>query len=190
MKVEQITWSERGGWQQPASLADAQLVLVFGDRPAFASSKFISELASRWPRAARVGCSTAGQIHGTDVSDAGAVATALHFDYTAVRTATAAVTAAGSAAAGVALGAQLSAPDLVHVLIISEGLDINGEALVRGLGESLPSTVSVTGGLSADGEDFKTTVVLCNDSAATNCVVAVGLYYRHFGEVYDRAARA
>ncbi len=56
--------------------------------------------------------------------------------------------------------ASIAGPDLVHVLVISEGLDINGEALVRGLGEHLPASVSVTGGLSADGELFKETVVL------------------------------
>ena len=176
MRVEQITWSERGGWHKPATLPDAQLVLVFGHRSAFENPTFTSELTSRWRVATRVGCSTAGQIHGTNVSDDGAVATALEFDHTAVRIATAHVTAAESAAAGAALAGKLAAPDLVHVLIISEGIDINGEALVRGLGEALPATVSVTGGLSADGEHFKETLVLCGGQAQKNCVAAVGLY--------------
>jgi hypothetical protein len=86
------------------------------------------------------------------------------------------VTAAGSAAAGAALARQLAGEGLAHVLILSEGLDINGEALVRGLGETLPPAVSVTGGLSADGEHFKETLVLCNGEAKTHCVVGVGLY--------------
>jgi len=86
------------------------------------------------------------------------------------------VTADGSAAAGAALAQALAAPDLVHVLVISEGLDINGEALVRGLGEKLPSGVSVTGGLSADGEQFQETAVLFGQAAQKNTVAAVGLY--------------
>ncbi|MBY0495544.1 MAG: FIST C-terminal domain-containing protein [Cyanobacteria bacterium] len=176
MQVEQITWSDRGGWQKPASVANAQMVLVFGHRSAFENAAFAADLARHWPNAARIGCSTAGQIQGTDVSDEGAVATAVHFDHTDVRVATAHVTAAESAAAGAALATRLAAPSLVHVLIISEGLDINGEALVRGLGEKLPSTVSVTGGLSADGEHFKETLVLCDGAAKKNCVVAIGLY--------------
>jgi hypothetical protein len=176
MKVEQIAWSEHSGWQKPAAIANAQMVLVFGHRSALENSGFTGDLATHWPAAARVGCSTAGQIQGTDVSDDGAVATAVHFDYTDVRVATAHVTAADSAAAGAALAKRLAAPNLVHVLILSEGLDINGEALVRGLGETLPSSVSVTGGLSADGEHFKETLVLCDDTAKKNTVAAIGLY--------------
>src|SRR6185436_1093142 len=155
MKVEQIPWSERNGWTHPATIAGAQLVLAFGQRSIFEHPLFADSLASQWPAALRVGCSTAGQIQGTEVFDDGAVATAVRFDHTDVRVATTPVTAARSASAGALLARQLAGPGLAHVLILSEGLDINGEALVRGLGETLPSNVSVTGGLSADGEHFK-----------------------------------
>jgi len=174
MKVEQLRWSDRDGWPAPA--ADAELVLVFGHRETLASRKFAADIVTQWPHAARIGCSTAGQIHGTDVFDEGAVATAVKFNHTKVRVATAPVTAADSAAAGAALAAQLAAPDLVHVLVLSEGLDINGEALVRGLGEKQAATVSVSGGLSADGEHFKETVVFVDREARTNTVAAIGLY--------------
>ena len=176
MKVEQLTWSPQNGWPAPAVIADAELVLVFGHREALASRKFADDIVTQWPHAARIGCSTAGQIHGTEVFDEGAIATAVKFDHTRVRVATAAVTAAGSASAGAALAAQLAAPDLVHVLILSEGLDINGEALVRGLGEKQAATVSVSGGLSADGEHFKETPVFVDRGAHKNTVAAVGLY--------------
>jgi hypothetical protein len=176
MRVEQITWCEQDGWQKPATHAGAQLVLAFGHRAALASPGFSQSFASQWPNAARIGCSTAGQIHGTEVFDDGAIATAIEFEHTRVQVATAHVTAAESAAAGAALARTLSAPDLVHVLIISEGLDINGEALVRGLGEALKAPVSVTGGLSADGEHFRETLVVVNGEARRNTVAAIGLY--------------
>jgi hypothetical protein len=176
VKVEQSTWSESGGWQAPPALPDAQLVLVFGDRAALTSLEFTSSLPPRWPKAAIIGCSTAGQIHGTEVFDEGAIATAVRFEHTRIQIATAHVTAADSAGAGAALASQLAAPDLVHILIISEGLDINGEALVRGLGEHLPATVSVSGGLSADGEHFRETCVLVNGAVQKNTVAAIGLY--------------
>jgi hypothetical protein len=176
MQVEQITWTERDGWQRPAAMADAELVLVFGHRAAFEDARFVAAVAAQWPAAARIGCSTAGQIHGTEVFDDGAVATAVKFASTRVRLATAHVTATGSAAAGAELARALTGPDLVHVLIISEGLDINGEALVRGLGEHLPSPVSVSGGLSADGEHFRETLVLFDRTAQKNTVAAIGFY--------------
>ena len=185
MDVEQIPWSDRDGWQRPAEHADAQLVLVFGDRAALANDKLPFSLASQWPKAVRVGCSTAGQIHGTDVFDDGLIATAIRFNHTAVKLVTARVTAADSADAGARLasmlGTSITAADgtrseLAHVIVISEGLDINGESLVRGLGEKLPRSVSVTGGLSADGEHFRETLVFTDDRAQTNPVAAVGLY--------------
>ena len=176
MQVEQITWAAAGGWQRDATLIDAQLVLVFGERAAIVNPELLSGLSARWPAAHAVGCSTAGQIHGTEVFDDGAIATAVQFDHTRVEVATAPATAADSTAAGAALAISLSRADLVHVIVISEGLDINGEALVRGLGAHLPSTVSVTGGLSADGEQFRETVVLCDGTPCTNMVAGIGLY--------------
>ena len=185
MQVEQISWSEKDGWQRPAELGDAQLILIFGDRAALVNEQFGADVAARWPRGARVGCSTAGQILGTEVFDEGVVVTAVHFDHTIVKLATTTVTAAESANAGAALADRLGAThtaadgsrhDLVHVIVISEGLDINGESLVRGLGDKLPRTVSVTGGLSADGEHFRETVVFTDQGAQKNTVAAVGLY--------------
>ena len=176
MQVEQSIWTAAGGWQRDATLTGAQLVLVFGARDAIVNPEVLGALSARWPSAHIVGCSTAGQIHGTDVFDDGAIATAVHFEHTSIAVATAPTTAAESAAAGAALATALAKPGLVHVIVISEGLDINGEALVRGLGEHLPAGVSVTGGLSADGEHFRETVVICDGTPCTNTVAAIGLY--------------
>jgi hypothetical protein len=176
VQVRQERWSADQGWQGPGGHDDAQLVLAFGDRASISHPQLITTLAARWPAAAVIGCSTAGQISGTDVCDAGVVATSIRFDHTEIRVATAAVTVAASAAAGAALAEALTGPGLVHVLVISEGLDINGEALVRGLGERLPAGVSVTGGLSADGELFRETVVLHSGAVHRNAVLAVGFY--------------
>ena len=176
MKVQQSRWSDSAGWSAPQADTGAQLVLVFGERVSIANPKLGTDLTGRWPGATIIGCSTAGQICGTEVFDAGVVATAIRFEHTEVRAATAPVTAADSAAAGAALAHTLADPELVHVIVISEGLDINGEALVRGLGENLPASVSVTGGLSADGEQFQETVVLFGSAPRKNTVAAVGLY--------------
>ena len=176
MKVQQARWSESAGWSALQTDRDAQLVLVFGDRVSLANPRLGPAVTECWPSAAIIGCSTAGQICGTEVFDAGVVATAIRFEHTEVRVATAAVTAADSAAAGAELAQTLAAPELVHLIVISEGLDINGEALVRGLGEKLPASVSVTGGLSADGEQFQETLVLVGSAPQKNTVAAIGLY--------------
>jgi hypothetical protein len=176
VQVQQCRQSAGGEWAGPPPDALAQLVLAFGDRASVSRPGLGTELAGRWPAATIIGCSTAGQIFGIEVFDAGIAATAIRFEQTALRIAVAPVTAADSAAAGATIAAALAGDGLVHVLVFSEGLDINGEALVRGLGERLPAGVSVTGGLSADGELFQETVVLSEGLPRKNMVTAVGLY--------------
>lgn len=178
MQVEQHTWSG-DGWSGPARLGDAQLVLVFGRREELASGAWRAAVEDRWCAAAIVGCSTAGQIAGTTVFDDGAVATAIRFEHTELALATVATSATDSAAAGKRLAADLNRPGLAHVLVFSEGLDINGDALVRGLGEGLPPHVTVTGGLSADGEAFRETIVLARGETCRRAVVGLGLYGDH-----------
>lgn len=176
MNIEQHNWSPDHGWNLPVGVPDAQLVLVFGRRQDLIDRHWHDAIAGRWPRAAVVGCSTAGQIAGTTVFDSGAVATAIHFDHTELMVATVSTTASDSAAAGKRLAADLTRPGLVHVLVLSEGLDINGDALVRGLREGLPDDVTVTGGLSADGEAFRETIVLTRGDTRRQAIVGVGFY--------------
>jgi hypothetical protein len=70
----------------------------------------------------------------------------------------------------------LHQPGLTHVLVLSDGLKVNGTELVRGLRGSLPGAVAVTGGLAGDGPDFLQTLVCSNDAPAEGRVAAVGFY--------------
>ncbi len=47
---------------------------------------------------------------------------------------------------------------------------------MRGLSETLPADVSLTGGLSADGAGFEQTVVLCDGPPRSGRIAAVGFY--------------
>lgn len=176
MQLEQHTWFPEGDWSAHPSLTEAQLVLIFGRRIDLADDAWREGTCARWPNAEIVGCSTAGQIAGTTVFDQGAVATAIHFEHTRIALATVETSAAESAAAGKKLATELNKPGLVHVLVFSEGIEINGDALVRGLSSGLPSHVTVTGGLSADGEAFRETLVLAHGKICRHAIVGVGLY--------------
>jgi hypothetical protein len=77
---------------------------------------------------------------------------------------------------GKELARLVAAPDLVHVLVFSDGLLINGSRLVRGLGAGLPQHVSVTGGLAGDGPNFGRTLVVSGDVLRPGMVTAVGLH--------------
>lgn len=154
-----------------------QLVLVFGPRAALGDHAAWDDLARMYAGARIIGCSTAGEIAGVHVLDDSLVATAIELEHGRIAVA---ATPVGEAPDGVAIGAELAArlprDGLVHVLVISEGLEINGSALVAGLVGELASGVGVTGGLSGDGARFERTCVCLDGPEPTQQVVAIGLY--------------
>ncbi len=177
MRVEQQQWIGGEGWTGPSALSSAQLVCVFGAGRLLQDRRATSHLRTMYPEAALFGCSTAGEITGTTVVDDSLVATALHFAHTSVRMTSATVGGdVDSRAAGAALAHAVRGDDLRHVLVLSDGLGVNGSQLVEGLAGGLPSDVVVTGGLAGDGTRFAETFVLSGDIARSNVVAAVGLY--------------
>lgn len=169
-----------GAWQHTAggdALREAQLALVFGPRAALADPALWGELAERYPAAHRVACSTAGEIAGDTITDAGVVVTALAFARGHVEVAAIQL---GDGPDDLALGAMLArrlpAAGLVHVLVLAEGLRLNGSALVAGMAAVLPAHVGLTGGLSGDGARFERTAVCLDGPSPAEQVVAIGLY--------------
>lgn len=160
---------------QPAG-GCADLVLVFGSGRRLAATPF-ETLRRLFPQAVIAGCSTAGEILGTRVTDDGLTLTAVRFAATRVRLARVSVEeSSASRAAGLALAGELSGDDLAHVLVLSDGLHVNGTDLVDGLRAGLPERVAVTGGLSGDGADFKRTLVIADAPAAERTIAAIGFY--------------
>ena len=190
MRIEQRTWSPAGGWAAPAGRPlgrEAALVLVFGAPAPLRDAAVCGQLRRDYPGAVLLGCSTAGEIHGSTVTDEGAVATAIQFDHTSVRAARVHLADMdASFAAGEQLAKLLPAtaplPDaprharMTHVFVLSDGLHVNGSDLVRGLAQRLPADVTVTGGLAADAARFQETLVLADEALATRTIAAVAFY--------------
>jgi hypothetical protein len=178
MRIEQLSWSHQAGWSQPpGALNRASLVLIFGGPLALKEVSPFVDLRNAYPEAALFGCSTAGEIIDTTVQDDSVVATAIEFTSTEVRLVSASVSdSSGSYDAGRALANRLSHDQLAHVLVLSDGLNVNGSELVRGLQESLPVSAGITGGLSADGEQFRETFVIANAEPTSKTIAVVGLY--------------
>ena len=179
MKIEQMKWTEAQGWQpeRPAPTGlTPHLVLVFGSRILLSGAKILRDIQARYPRAQLAGCSTGGEICGPSVLDHSVVTTAIQFDHTRVQIVATPITdSEDSFAAGARLAQLLQPEDLIHVLVLTEGIFLNGGELVKGLAKHLPGRVSITGGLAGDGTAFKETLVLWNDQTAKQSVVAVGL---------------
>jgi len=180
MKLEQSRWTEAGGWEPdaPGELgASAQLVLLFGSTAIVREKKWLSEIKQVYPNAHLFGCSTAGEICGTQVFDDSLVVTAVNFAYTQMKGAKVRIDKMeNSCKAGEQLAQSLEKEGLVHVFVLSDGLKINGSELVRGLTKYLPDYVSITGGLSGDGAVFRETYVLWDGEPEKDTVAVLGLY--------------
>ena len=186
MRVETITYdASKSAWSLPgfpaAMDSDRTLVVAFGAPELIDTPKPLKELKAAFPRAKVVGCSSAGEIAGTSVRDHSLSVAVAKFDHTDLHVASLEVqSSAQSFTAGQTLARQLSAkPGLRAVFVLSEGLDVNGSELVRGLNSVLDPSVVVTGGLSGDGTAFKRTWVALGDKLQSHLLVAVGLYGEH-----------
>ena len=177
MRMAQFHTSDVAAVGGLALPADADLLLVFGARALLQSESLFPALRTACPDAVIAGCSTAGEICGTEVHDDSLVITAVNFVATRVALISATLEqAADSRQAGATLSAQLLGEQLRHVLVLSDGLAVNGSELVQGLRTSLPAGVNVTGGLAGDGPDFGATVVIADAPAASRRIAAIGFY--------------
>ena len=159
----------------PLAAIAPQLVLVFGAVQRMTTPGLFETLKDAFPEAELAGCTTAGEIGPGGVSDGELVINALRFGDSAVRVAlTDLAGMEDSRAAGQRLGLALAAPDLVHVLLLGQGVQINGSALVEGLAESLGPGVLLSGGLAGDGGAFERTWTLSNRGLSQRQIVAIG----------------
>ena len=181
MEIEQHRWMTSKGWQhglQSKLGESADLVFLFGSRESLKRQEEIHRLKQCFSKAQFFGCSTAGEILDTEVSDQTLVVTAIQFKNTPIQIAYASCdTPDQSLEAGQRLVAALPKNELRHVLVLSDGLHVNGSDLIRGLSAGLPSGVTITGGLAGDGEKFQETLTICQDcEAKPNRISALGFY--------------
>jgi len=180
MKIEQRKWTQAGGWQTTKDvgfLESPQLVIVFGARQILSDTKHYEEVKAAFPNSHLLMPSTAGEILDNEVSDKTLSLSAVKFEKTELKFASAGITdTSESEALAKKLAEQLPKEGLVHVMVFSDGLRVNGTSLVSGLTEALPSDVSVTGGLLGDGSDFKETLVGLDEAPHSGQVVVIGFY--------------
>jgi hypothetical protein len=188
MVLEQMSWNSSKGWvrqQTSNGVKDPQLVLVFASTSQFKSPEQINALKEIFPSAGFMGCSTSGEIAGTSVSDESIVATAIQFEKGKLSFVSVPVhSSEDSFDCGQNLIDLLPKEGLRHVFVLSDGLNVNGSELVRGLRLNLPKEVAVTGGLAGDGADFKNTYILDKTGTpSSHMVTAIGFYGEdlHFG---------
>ena len=159
---------------------EPQLVLAFGGRELVEDESVYTHIKEQYPQADIVSVSTAGEILDNTVSDNTVSVTAVHFEKTKIKTLTIEIPDTPEEPDCEHILSQkipeLISDDLRHILVFSDGLNVNGSKLASVLAKVLPNNVTVTGGLSGDGAKFKATAVGLNDVAKSRQIVVIGLY--------------
>ncbi|PKP46888.1 MAG: hypothetical protein CVT94_13220 [Bacteroidetes bacterium HGW-Bacteroidetes-11] len=180
MKSEQSIFSETTGWQRKSDNTlskKSQLVFLFGSRDLLKKQEHINFVKESYPAAQIVGCSTSGEIFQEEVFNNNIICTAVWFEHTIIEIAKESIGSMGdSFNVGKRLATKLEKDNLVHVMVLSEGLNINGSELTKGINDQLNNRISVTGGLAGDQGLFSETVIVHNQRGKKNLVIAIGFY--------------
>ncbi|WP_428262116.1 FIST N-terminal domain-containing protein [Haliangium sp.] len=153
------------------------MVLAFGSPEMVAHPNVFQLLRDAYPRSSLIGCSSAGIIAGAEVRDRALSVVVAKLQRTRLRSAaTLAREVDGSHAAGAALARKLEARGLRAVLVLAEGLRVDGEALVAGLRGVLGEEVVVAGGLAGDDLRFERTWVCSGNRLQSGLIAALGFY--------------
>jgi len=157
-------------------LTTANLVLVFSSVKRFNEGKLQATLKSRYPTAQIIGCTTSGEISPSGVFDDSIQITAIQWEKVVQRVAqTKSSSMQDSFETAVNLANQLKDSTLKAVLVLSDGLNVNGSELISGF-QSVLGETPIIGGLAGDGGAFTKTLQLFNDTISDHMVIAVGLY--------------
>lgn len=164
----------------PADPAATNLVLCFAEKKLLEEPGIYKRMKEKFPAAEIVFSSTSGEIFHDAVQDNSLVTAALQFDHTKIHSAVVKIQDHhNSYDAAKALLQKLPKEDLVYVLVISDGSMVNGSELVKGLNDITEGKILVTGGLSADAADFKSTLTGLNAEPSHGNVIAIGFYGDH-----------
>lgn len=177
MKTIQQSLTQVGWKESLASIEmNASLFLLFISPKFEPKKEVLAFLNKHHPNATIIGCSTAGEISDITVNDETISLTAVEFEKTKLKRVSIDVDCMQSSyEAGQQVANKLKSKGLKHVIVLSDGLNVNGAELVTGLKSELPK-VSITGGLAADGPDFNQTFIIDNGKIKNKAILGLGLY--------------
>lgn len=180
MKVEQLIWTKDKGWEiveECGLRGKAQLLLAFADRQLLEGMDKLLDLRHMYSAADIVLCSTAGEIMDIELHDDTISAVAIYFEKSYHKIARLKIDGySNSYQVGKDLVAQLPTDELKHILLLVDGLSLNGNELARGVYENVPRYVSINGGLAGDSFDFQRTLLGVNRLPESGVCLAIGFY--------------
>ncbi len=179
MKIETLIYTNKSGWSNLFPDLDSAntLILMFCAPEFISNPKPIRELKLKYPQSKIIGYSTAGSVSGASILDNSISVAIIKFEKTRIQSIRQSIQSAEqSYQAGIEIVKKLKSNDLHAIFVLSDGLNINGSELANGLNKQLDKKVIITGGLAADGSDFKKTWTVYGDEIESNQIIAIGLY--------------
>lgn len=175
------------GWDSPPDTgldSPQTLVLVFGPAElltSLAPHGPLAALARALPRSLFASAATLTVAHGRQPINEALVACIVRFAHTGLQRVRLDLSPTLEArAAGLRLAQALcDRPGLSGVLVLADGVQVNGPELVRGLTQGLPDGLPIAGGMGADGTRLARTWSPHGEGAAQpaqGSVCAIGLY--------------
>ena len=157
------------------------LVLVFASIDHFQRPDFPQSFTEAFPNACVLGCSTAGEITREGTLEGHLLVTALKLRRPALRVLSVPLARMDdSRDAGRRLGEALRLPHgtlpLRGVLLLAQGVQVNGSAIIQGLAGAIGHEVPVCGALAGDGGAFVRTFTLCGGRVSDREIAALGFY--------------
>ena len=129
------------------------------------------KLKNSFPKSKIMGCSGAGEIKQNEVIDDQVIITWVKFEKTELKQSFSSLSQLpDSQMAGSHLASDLKSDQLKAIFVLSDGLNVNGTALVKGMRDVLGDHVVIFGGLAGDGTSFKQTQVIVEGKPVTNCI--------------------
>ncbi len=179
MKLKTYTYTD-GNWNEPFAKSlntDGCLVLVFASSKKDLIEKPLKQLVKAFCNATIVGASTAGEIIQDELIHDSIVVSVMQFDSTRIKVVSEPLTKVEySYDSGVTISKKLLEDDLKFIFVLSDGLNVNGSQLTKGIASNTPKEIVVTGGLAGDDDRFENTWVIVDGEIKDRYITAVGLY--------------
>ena len=157
MQLANYTYIDQWNTTLDASLDSSQtLLIVFGSSDIEKIKQPLKELTATFSLSTIIGASTAGEIMQDELLEDTLVVSVICFEHTQIRLVSQKVTSAiHSFKYGSFIAESLMRSDLKSIFILSEGLNVNGSQLTKGVNTLLGNDIIVTGGLAGDSDRFE-----------------------------------
>jgi len=176
MKTADLLFTESNQSIEPIDF-DPNLVMFFTNNVKSYGDGIYSKLRKQYPNAILFGCSSEYAIHDDTIVEHGVAMTAVSFEKTTLLTGSVNIELQEeSYEKSAELAKSFSTKGLKSIIVFSSRENVNGDSIVKGMRDALPSDVIVTGGLAGGSFDSEETFVICDDQCSNQTIAALAFY--------------